>query len=54
MADRPVNSVAQLLDAVAALPPGQQAAVAVMRGQKRLTLTVDVVQRQRPDLRRQR
>ncbi|MBL8351584.1 MAG: trypsin-like peptidase domain-containing protein [Burkholderiaceae bacterium] len=54
VADRPVTSVAQLLDAVAALPPGQPAAVAVMRGQKRLTLTVDVVQRQRPNMRRQR
>lgn len=53
VASTPVATVAQLLDAVAALPPGQTATVQVQRGQKALTLTLDVVQRKRP-MRRQR
>ncbi len=53
VAGAPVASVAQLLDQVAALPPGQPASVKVQRGQKELTLTLDVVQRKRPP-RRQR
>ena len=48
VADRPVTTVAQLLEAVADLPPGQPATVRVQRGQKPLTLTLDVVQRKRP------
>ena len=57
VAGTPVASVAELLDAVAALPPGQPAELGAMRGSKTLKLTVDVVQRQRPQpqaLRRQR
>ncbi len=45
VADHPVATVAQLLDAVAALPPGQPAALSVQRGANALSLTVDVVQR---------
>ena len=48
VADKTVTTVAQLLDAVAALPPGQPATVKVQRGQKPLTLILDVVQRKRP------
>ena len=48
VADLPVTTVAQMLEAVAALPPGQPATVKVQRGQKPLTLTLDVVQRKRP------
>ena len=44
----PVATVAQLLDAVAALTPGEPAEVSVQRGQKALKLTLDVVQRKRP------
>ncbi|MBC7728393.1 MAG: trypsin-like peptidase domain-containing protein [Microbacteriaceae bacterium] len=53
VAGAPVATVAQLLDKVAALPAGQPATVKVQRGQKELTLTLDVVQRKRPP-RRQR
>jgi serine protease DegQ len=53
VAGAPVTTVAQLLDTVAALPPGQTATVKVQRGQKELSLTLDVVQRKRPP-RRQR
>jgi len=53
VANVPVATVAQLLDAVAALPPGQPATVKVQRGPKELDLTLDVVQRKRPQ-RRQR
>jgi serine protease DegQ len=53
VAGAPVVNVAQLLDQVAALPPGQPASVKVQRGRKELTLTLDVVQRKRPQ-RRQR
>ena len=53
VAGAPVATVAQLLDTVAALPPGQPATVTVQRGKKALTLTLDVVQRKRP-MRRQR
>jgi serine protease DegQ len=48
VAGTPVATVAQLLDSVAALPPGQPATVTVQRGQKALSLTLDVVQRKRP------
>jgi serine protease DegQ len=48
VAGAPVVTVTQLLDKVAALPPGQPAAVTVRRGSKELTLTLDVVQRKRP------
>ena len=48
VAGTPVATVAQLLDGVAALPPGQPATVTVQRGQKALSLTLDVVQRKRP------
>jgi serine protease DegQ len=54
VAGTPVASVAQLLDTVAALPPGQPAQISVQRGAKSLTLTVEVVQRKRPPPRRQR
>ncbi len=48
VAGQPVASVTQLLDAVANLEPGQPAQVAALRGQKELTLTLDIVQRKRP------
>ncbi len=48
VAGQPVASVSQLLDAVANLEPGQPAQVAALRGQKELTLTLDIVQRKRP------
>ena len=44
----PVATVSQLLDAVAALVPGQAAPVMVVRGQKELPLSLDIVQRKRP------
>jgi S1-C subfamily serine protease len=52
VAGTPVASVAQLLDAVAALAPGQPAQIAVQRGRKDMTLTLAVVQRRRPALQR--
>ncbi|MDT7834574.1 S1C family serine protease [Aquabacterium sp. OR-4] len=45
VAGQPVASVAQLLNTVAALPPGKPATLQVQRGSKALALTVDVVQR---------
>ncbi len=45
VAGQPVASVAQLLDKVAALPPGQTAKVGVQRGAQALELTLQVVQR---------
>ncbi len=45
VAEQPVATVAQLLNAVAALPPGQATTLSVQRGAKALALTVDVVQR---------
>ena len=51
VAGQPVTSVTQLLAAVAALPPGQTAQVGVQRGNKAMTLTVDVIQRKRPQAR---
>ena len=54
VAGQPVTSVAQLLNAVAALPPGQSAQVGVQRGNKAMTLTVEVIQRKRPQARPQR
>ena len=43
---QPVQSVAQLLNTVAALPPNQPARVSVQRGSQALELTLDVIQRQ--------
>ena len=54
VAGQPVTSVTQLLNAVAALPPGQSAQVGVQRGNKAMTLTVEVIQRKRPAARPQR
>ena len=54
VAGQPVTSVSQLLNAVAALPPGQSAQVGVQRGNKAMTLTVEVIQRRRPAARPQR
>ena len=54
VAGTPVATVAQLLETVAALPPGETAQVTVQRGAKSLTLTVEVVQRKRPPPRRLR
>ena len=48
VAGQPVASVSQLLDAVAGLAPGKPAAVKVLRGNKELALTLDIVQRKRP------
>jgi serine protease DegQ len=45
VAGQPVASVAQLLNRVAALPPGQPASVGVQRGTETLDLTLDVIQR---------
>ena len=45
VAGKPVASVAQLLNSVAALTPGQPAKVGIQRGAKTLELTLDVVQR---------
>jgi len=42
---QPVQSVAQLLDAVAALPPGEPAQLRAVRGKQTLALTLDIVQR---------
>ncbi len=47
VAGRPVASVSQLLDAVAALEPGKPAEVLALRGKKELTLSLDIVQRKR-------
>ena len=51
VAGKPVASVAQLLDTVAALPPGQTAKVGVQRGAQALELTLQVVQRRPQPLR---
>ena len=48
VAGTPVANVSQLLNAVAALSPGQPAQIAVQRGKQSLTLTLDVIQRRRP------
>ena len=53
VAGQPVTSVAQLLDSVAALPPGKPAKLVVQRGAKALELTVDIIQRKPPAARRQ-
>ncbi len=45
VAGQPVASVAQLLNTVAALPPGQSAKVGVQRGTQVLELSLDVIQR---------
>ena len=54
VAGQPVASVAQLLNSVAALPPGQPAQVGVQRGNQALALTLDVVQRRPPPARNSR
>lgn len=48
VANRPVASVSQLLDAVANLEPGKPAQVSALRGRNELALTLDIVQRKRP------
>ena len=48
VANRPVASVSQLLDAVANLEPGRPAQVNALRGRNELALTLDIVQRKRP------
>ena len=48
VAGQPVDSVSQLLDAVAGLEPGKPAKLTALRGQKELALTLDIVQRKRP------
>jgi S1-C subfamily serine protease len=53
VAGQPVNSVAQLLDSVAALPPGKPAKLAVQRGTQAMELTVDIIQRKPPAARHQ-
>ena len=45
VAGHPVTNVAQLLDTVAALQPGQAARLEVQRGPQALALTLDIVQR---------
>ena len=45
VAGHPVASVAQLLDSVAALQPGQEAKLDVQRGPQALALMLDIVQR---------
>ena len=52
VAGQPVASVAQLLNSVAALAPGQTAQVAVQRGPQALELTLEVVQRKPQPARR--
>jgi len=46
--NQPVASVPALLNAVAALKPGEQATVSVQRGAQALQLSLTIVQRQRP------
>ena len=53
VAGQAVTSVPQLLDQVAALPPGKPAKLAVQRGTQALELTVNIVQRKPPALRRE-
>jgi Do/DeqQ family serine protease len=48
VAGQPVSSVAELLNAVAALPPGQAALVTVQRGAQAMTLKLDIIQRRAP------
>ena len=48
VAGQPVTSVAQLLNAVAGLVPGERASLKVLRGQQALALGLDIVQRERP------
>jgi Do/DeqQ family serine protease len=52
VADQPVGSVAQLLNEVAALTPGQPARLKVQRGKESLALTLNVIQRKPPPDRR--
>ena len=54
VADQPVASVAQLLNTVAALPPGSPASLSVQRGGNALKLKVNVVQRQPQQAQRRR
>jgi Do/DeqQ family serine protease len=54
VAGQPVSSVAQLLNAVSVLTPGQPAALVVMRGRREMTLSLDIVQRQRVPAARRR
>ncbi len=50
--DKPVHNTAELLAAVAALPPGQQARLGLQRGAKALTLDVQVGDRSKSPLAR--
>jgi S1-C subfamily serine protease len=43
--DTPVASTSELINAVAALPPGSEAAIGVQRRERSLALTVKVAQR---------
>ena len=52
--DKNVTSSVQLLNAVAALTPDQQAVIQVQRGDRKLDLNVTVAQRQRADPPRER
>ena len=54
VAGQAVASVAQLLNSVAALPPGQPAKVAVQRGNQALELTLEVIQRKPQPVRNSR
>lgn len=47
VADRPVTNTAELLTAVAALPPQSQAAIDIQRGEQSLSVKVTVAQRPR-------
>ena len=49
---KPVANTAELLNAVAALPPGSDAAIALQRGDKALDVTVKVAQRPPRQVRR--
>ena len=53
VAGKPVLSVAQLLDTVAALPPGQTAKVGVQRGAQALELSLQIIQRKAQPVPRQ-
>ncbi len=54
VAGHPVANVAQLLDTVAALQPGQAARLEVQRGPQALALTLDIVQRKPQPVRKAR
>jgi S1-C subfamily serine protease len=47
VADRPVTNTAELLTAVAALPPRSEASIGIQRGEQSLEVKVTVAQRPR-------